>query len=93
MRRRQQNLALGLLAATWVPGLLGLALGASVLKSWGALGGYTGLSWAVPAFVIGLIVDRSTRAQGIRGHRLLGVAAAAAAAGILLYSAAAIIGG
>src|ERR1700686_4160443 len=66
--RRQQNLALGLLAATWVPGLLGAALGVSLLRSWGALGGYTGLSWAIPAFVVGLMVDRSTRERGIRGH-------------------------
>jgi hypothetical protein len=93
LRRRQQNLVLCLLAATWVPGLLGAALGVSALRSWGALGGYTGLSWALPALVVGLMVDRSTREQGIRGHRLLGVAAAAAAAGFLLYAAAAIIGG
>jgi uncharacterized membrane protein len=92
MRRRQQNLVLGLLAATWVPGLLGAALGASFLRSWGALGGYMGLSWAIPGVVVGLIVDRSARERCMRGHRLLGVAVAGAAAVVLLLGAASIIG-
>ena len=92
MRRRRLTLVLGLLAVTWVPGLLGAALGASALRSWGALGGYTGLSWAIPGLVVGLIVDRSTRERGLRGHRLLGVAAAAGAAFVLLLGAASIIG-
>jgi predicted branched-subunit amino acid permease len=93
MRRRQRNLVLGLLAVTWVPGLLGAAFGASSLRSWGALAGYTGLSWAFPAVFLGLMVDRSIRERGLRGHGLLGVAAAGLAAFVLLLAAASLIGG
>jgi len=92
MRRRQLNLVLGLLSVSWLPGLLGAAFGASSLRSWGALGGYTGMSWAIPALVVGLIVDRSIRERGLRGHRLLGIAAAGVAAVVLLLAAASIIG-
>ncbi len=92
MRRRRRNLVLGLLAVTWLPGLLGAVSGLSSLRSWGSLGGYLGLSWAIPGLVIGLIVDRATHEQGIRAHRLLGLAAAGAAAGVLLLGAAATIG-
>ncbi len=92
LRRRRQNLAVGLLALTWVPGLLGVALGLALLRWWGALGGYTGVSWAIPGLIVGLTVDRALRDRSLPGHRLLGLAAGCASAGVLLYAAASIIG-
>jgi hypothetical protein len=92
MRQRQQKLVLTLIAATWLPGVLGTAFHLSFLRSLGVVSGYAGLSWALPGLVVGFMVDKSTRAQGIRAHRPLGVATAVVAAGLLLFGAATTIG-
>jgi len=92
LRRRQQNLVLALLAATWIPGVLGEILHLSFLRAWGSTSGYLGLSWALPGLIVGLTVDRSARARGLRAHRFVGVVAAAASIALLLVAAAKLIG-
>jgi hypothetical protein len=83
-----------LLAATWVPGILGSLPGLEGLGWWGQTSGYLGLSWAVPAFVIGMAAERAVRRTGLAGHTaaaggLVGIASAF----VLLLGAAQVIGG
>ena len=92
LRRRQQNLVFALLAATWIPGVLGATFHFSPLRTWGSASGYLGLSWALPGLVVGLAVDRSARARGLGAHRVVGVVAAAASIALLLVAAAKLIG-
>ena len=92
LRRRQQNLVFALLAATWIPGVLGATFDVSSLRTWGSASGYLGLSWALPSLVVGLMVDRSARARGFRAHRVVGVVAAAASIALLLVAAAKLMG-
>ncbi len=81
-----------LLAATWLPGVLGAALQLSSLRAWGVASGYLGLSWALPGLVVGLTVDRSAKARRVRAHRAVGILAAAASIALLLVGAAKLIG-
>ena len=83
---------LALLAATWIPGVLGATFHLSALRTWGSTSGYLGLSWALPGLVVGLTVDRSARARGLWAHRVVGVVAAAASMVLLLVGAASLIG-
>jgi hypothetical protein len=92
VRARQQRLVLAVLAVTWGPGLPGAALDLSPLRAWGIVSGYTGLSWALPGVLIGMIIDRLARAERVPLHRLLGLVTGAAAAGLLLLGAATLIG-
>jgi hypothetical protein len=71
--------------------LLGAAFDVSFLRSWGALGGYAGLTWLLPGCATGLIVDRVARPH-LALHRLLALAAGLVAAGTLLLAAASMIG-
>jgi len=91
VRARRRRLVLIPLALTWIPGLLGAAFGVSFLRSWGALGGYAGLTWLLPGCATGLIVDRVARPH-LAAHRLLGLAAGLATAGSFLLAAASVIG-
>jgi hypothetical protein len=92
LRRRQQSLVLALLAATWIPGALGTALHVPRLAAWGVASGYLGLSWALPGLIVGLAVDRSAKAHGVRAHRVIGGLAAFASIALLLVGAAGLIG-
>ena len=92
LRRRQQTLVLALLAATWIPGVLGVTLHLSSLRALGVTSGYLGLSWALPGLLVGLTVDRSAEAWGLRAHRVVGVVAAVASIALLLVGAARLIG-
>ena len=83
---------LALLAATWIPGVLGVTLHLSSLRAWGVTSGYLGLSWALPGVLVGLTVDRSAEAWGLRAHRVVGVVAAVASIALLLVGAARLIG-
>jgi hypothetical protein len=80
------------LAATWLPGILGAVPGLGELGWWGRESGYLGLSWLIPAFLIGIAADRATRHAGFAWHRATGLLAWFAAAIVLLVGAAQIIG-
>jgi hypothetical protein len=92
LQRRQRTLVLALLAATWIPGLLGPALHLAPLTAWGVAAGYLGLSWALPGLIVGFAVARSAKAHGVRAHRMLGGLAAVASIAVLLIGAAGLIG-
>src|SRR5579863_5371483 len=47
-------LALTIVALTWLPGSVGSSIGLPALGAWGVLSGYIGLSWEVPALLLGL---------------------------------------
>jgi hypothetical protein len=72
--------------------MLGAALDLPTLRTVGVASGYTGLSWALPGLVVGLLVDRSAHARGVRLHRPLGFVAGCGSAAVLLVAAAAVIG-
>jgi hypothetical protein len=81
------------LAATWLPGLLGEVPGLEALGWWGSESGYLGLSWLIPAFLIGIAAERATRHADLPVHTAIGWLAGIASATILLLGAAQIIGG
>lgn len=81
-----------LLAATWLPGLLGAAVHVPSLAAWGVASGYLGLSWALPGLIVGLTVGRFARAHRVRAHRAIGGLAAGASIALLLLGAAGMIG-
>ena len=81
------------LAATWLPGVLGAAPGLESLGWWGRESGYLGLSWLVPAFLIGIAADRAVRRASRRWHTAAGWLACLGSASLLLVGAAQIIGG
>ncbi len=91
VRHRLRRLLVGLLAATWIPGLLGAAVGASALRSWSVVSVYLGLSRALPGLLAGLIVLRAARGRASRLRRLAGLAAGCASAARSLLKAVAII--
>jgi hypothetical protein len=82
-----------LLAVTWFPGILGGVPGLEALGWWGQTSGYLGLSWAVPAILIGMAAERAVRRTGLPGYTAAGVLVGLASAFALLLGAAAIIGG
>jgi hypothetical protein len=82
-----------LLAATWLPGILGGVPGLAGLGWWGQTSGYLGLSWAAPAILIGLAAGRAVRRVGLPGYTAAGGLVGLASAFALLLGAAQIIGG
>jgi hypothetical protein len=73
--------------------VLGYLPGLEALGAWGRESGYLGLSWLVPASLIGIAADRITRHGGVPRHTAAGWLAGIASATVLLVGAAQIIGG
>jgi hypothetical protein len=84
-----------LVALTWLPGLVGDALGLGALSSWGTTSGYVGLSWLVPACFVAFATGRAVRRLGLGLHwqTVTGLLAGLAAGVVLLVGAAQVIGG
>jgi hypothetical protein len=82
-----------ILAATWLPGVVGDSIGPASLGWWGRESGYLGLSWLLPALLIGIAADRAVRRAGLAWHTSAGWLAGIASASVLLLGAAQIIGG
>ena len=91
--RRLGCLALALLAAGWLPGLLGSATGLGSLHELAVVSGYVGLSWAFPALALGLAARGHARDRAWPLARAQGVLVALAAAGVLVVLAANAVGG
>jgi hypothetical protein len=85
--------ALVIIVVTWVPGAAGDFLGISLLRSWGVTSGYTGFSWALPAFLVGLAAARAARYRGRPWQRAHGVTVGVATAIVLVVGAATVVGG
>jgi hypothetical protein len=83
---------MAIVALTWVPGSLGGAIGLPLLSSWGVVSGYAGLSWELPAVLVGLVAAAAWRDRGLRLHRLVGVVVGVTAALVLLVFAAQFVG-
>ena len=81
-----------ILAVTWLPGIVGDSIGPGSLGWWGRESGYLGLSWLLPALLIGIAADRSLRRAGSAWHTPAGWLAGVTAAIVLLLGAAQIIG-
>lgn len=92
LRRQLSAVAFAALLTTWGPGLVGALGGGAAFRWWGALAGYLGLSWALPAVVIGVIVNETAKMRGRRGHRARGIIAGLIVGAALLTLAAALIG-
>ena len=92
-RSRLLRSALAIVVLTWVPAALGVALHLSLFRAWGVASGYAGLSWALPASLVGLAAAREARDGGLPGQRALGVVAGVAAAIVLVIGAASVAGG
>jgi hypothetical protein len=90
--RRLRRLALALVVATWVPGMIGGALGISALRWWAIACGYLGVSWMLPALLLGVAADRAARERGLRRHRAQGVTTGIVVGILLLIGAGALIG-
>jgi hypothetical protein len=82
-----------ILVATWLPGLVGESIGPAILGWWGRESGYLGLSWLLPAFLIGIATDRAVRHAGLAWHTSAGWLAGISTAITLLLGAAQTIGG
>jgi hypothetical protein len=80
------------IALTWLPAGGGSALGVSLLRSWAMASSYAGLSWALPAFLVGLAATRGARDRRLPLYHVQGMIAGTAAALFLLFGAARIIG-
>ena len=91
-RSRLLRSALAIVVLTWVPAALGVALHLSLFRAWGVASGYAGLSWALPASLVGLAAAREARDGGLPGQRALGVVAGVAAAIVLVIGAASVAG-
>jgi hypothetical protein len=87
-QRRLPRFALLLLCSTWIPGIAGSALGSQALQSFGAFTGYAGLSWALPALLVGTYA----RLSSTRAPRLTGAVVGSTAAAVLLTGSATLIG-
>jgi hypothetical protein len=81
-----------ILAITWLPACVGSVLGLSLLSSWAVASGYAGLSWALPAFLLGLAATRAARDRRLPLYHVQGVIAGVVPAMLLLVGAARIIG-
>jgi hypothetical protein len=82
-----------LLAATWLPGILGSVPGLADLGWWGQTSGYLGLSWAAPAILVGIAAGRGLRRTGLPGYTTVGGFVGLASALVLLLGASQTIGG
>jgi hypothetical protein len=78
---------------TWLPGVVGSALGLGALTWWGTRSGYLGLSWLVPGALVGLAAARAARSHGLPGSEAAGWLTGACAAALFLVGAAQIVGG
>jgi hypothetical protein len=79
-------------AATWLPGALGRILQIAPFKLWGVASGYTGVSWALPALMIGIATRRWVRDRDARWPAASAPIAGLAASVMLLIGAAAVVG-
>ena len=73
--------------------MLGNGPGFEGLGWWGSESGYLGLSWAIPACLIGVAADRALQRANLPWHTAAGWLAGTASATVLLLGAAQIIGG
>jgi len=83
---------MAIVVLTWLPGSVGRAIGLPLLSSWGVVSGYAGLSWELPALLVGLVAAGAWRDRGLRLHRLVGVVVGVTAAVVLLVFAAQLVG-
>jgi hypothetical protein len=81
-----------IVAATWLPGLIGNAFSLSPAAWWGVASGYLGLSWLVPGLLVGQTVKRMSSTRSPRRARIYGIAAALLAVPLFLLGAAAVNG-
>jgi hypothetical protein len=91
-RVRLLGLALAIVVLTWLPGSVGGAIGFPLLGDWGVVSGYTGLSWVLPALLVGLVAAGAWRDRGLRLHRFVGVVVGVTAALVFLVFAAQLVG-
>jgi hypothetical protein len=89
---RLRRFASLVVAATWLPGVVGRILHLAPLHLWGVASGYTGVSWAVPALLLGIATRRWARDRGARWPHVAALAAGVATGVMLLVGAAALIG-
>ncbi len=92
-RVRLLVLALAIVVLTWLPGSVGSSIGLPFLGAWGVFSGYTGLSWVLPALLLGLSASGAWRDHGLPLHRPVGVAVGVSAAFGFLILAAQLVGG
>ena len=86
-------LAAAIVVLTWLPGSLGNSIGLPFLHGWGVFSGYVGLSWVIPALLVGLAAMGAWRDRGLPLHRIIGVVVGVSAALAFLLVAAQIVGG
>jgi hypothetical protein len=91
-RARLLGLAMAIVVLTWLLGSVGGAIGLPLLGAWGVVSGYTGLSWELPALLVGLVAAGAWRDRGLRLHRLVGVVVGVTAALVFLVFAAQLVG-
>lgn len=91
-RVRLLVLALAIVILTWLPGSVGSSIGLPFLGAWGVFSGYTGLSWVLPALLLGLAAASAWRDRGLPLHRSVGVAVGVSAAFVCLIFAAQLVG-
>jgi hypothetical protein len=82
-----------ILVATWLPGLVGESIEPAILGWWGRESGYLGLSWLLPACLIGIATDRAVGHAELAWHTSAGWLAGISTTITLLLGAAQIIGG
>lgn len=84
--------ALFVVVATWLPGWLGDSFGIPVFRWCGVISGYTGASWLLPGYLIGLAATRIARRRRLPLGGGLGVIVGTTAAILLLIGAGSAIG-
>jgi hypothetical protein len=72
--------------------MIGEALGVSALSGWAIACGYLGVSWMLPAVLIGIAADRAARERGARRHRAQGITTGIGVGILLLIGAATLVG-
>jgi hypothetical protein len=92
-RARLFVLAAAIVVLTWLPGYLGSSIGPRFLHGWGVFAGYIGLSWVIPALLVGLAAAGGWRDRGFPLHRLVGIVVGVSAGLAFLLAAAQIVGG
>jgi hypothetical protein len=83
---------MAIVVLTWLPGSVGRAIGLPLLSSWGVVSGYSGLSWELPALLLGLVAAGAWRDRGLGLPRVVGVVVGVTAALVLLVFAAQLVG-
>jgi hypothetical protein len=83
---------LSIVVLTWLPGSVGSSIGLPFLDTWGVFSGYTGLSWVLPATLLGLAAASDWRDRGLPLHRLAGAVVGVSAAIAFLITAAQLVG-